>query len=179
MPDSILVAYATRYGSTQQVAEAVAAVLRERGLAVDVQPMGKVSSLSGYGAVVLGAPLYIGHLLKEAQRFLEQHAQALAGRPVAVFALGPLSSPTREEDWKAAREMLDGELARYPSLAPVATELFGGKYDPARLRLADRLLAALPASPLHGLPASDVRDWTAIRTWAGELAARLRAGLAA
>lgn len=178
MPDSILVAYATRYGSTQQVAEAVASALRERGLAVDVQPMRNVENLARYGAVVLGAPLYIGRLQKDAQRFLAQHAGALAGRPVAVFALGPLSDPT-EEDWRAAREMLDGELARYPSLAPVARELFGGKYDPARLRLADRLLAALPASPLHGQPASDVRDWTAIRTWAGELASRLVPDLAA
>ncbi len=179
MPDSILVAYATRYGSTQQVAEAVAAALRERGLAVDVQHMRKVETLTRYSAVVLGAPLYIGHLQKDAQRFLAQHAGALAERPVAVFALGPLSGPTADEDWRAAREMLDGELARYPSLAPVARELFGGKYDPARLRLADRLLAALPASPLHGQPASDVRDWAAIQSWAGELASRLRPGLAA
>jgi flavorubredoxin len=36
MSASVLVAYATRYGSTQEVAEAVAATLREGGLEVDV-----------------------------------------------------------------------------------------------------------------------------------------------
>lgn len=179
MPDSILVAYATRYGSTQEVAEAVATALRERGLPVDLRPMRQVESLSAYSAVVLGAPLYIGRLQKDAQRFLAQHAQGLAGRPVAFFALGPLSSPAAEEGWQAARQMLDGELARFPSLTLVARALFGGKYDPARLRLGDRLLAALPASPLHGVPASDVRDWAAIRAWAGELASRLRPGTTA
>ena len=46
MSASVLVAYATRYGSTQEVAEAVAATLRERGLEVDVQPMRKVSGLA-------------------------------------------------------------------------------------------------------------------------------------
>jgi len=179
MSDSILVAYATRYGSTQQVAEVIAEALRERGLAVDVQPVRKVGSLAGYAAVVLGAPLYIGHLQKDALRFLEQHGQAVARRPVAVFALGPTSNPSVEDEWQAARDTLDGELARFPSLAPVARELFGGKYDPAGLRFGDRLLAALPASPLHGLPASDIRDWAAIRAWAGELAPRLRPGQAA
>lgn len=58
MSESVLVAYATRYGSTQEVAEAVAATLRERGLEVDIQPMRKVRALAGYSAVVLGAPLY-------------------------------------------------------------------------------------------------------------------------
>jgi menaquinone-dependent protoporphyrinogen oxidase len=55
----VLVGYATRYGSTQQVAEAIAATLRECGLAVDNQPMREVRTLKGYGAVVLGAPLFV------------------------------------------------------------------------------------------------------------------------
>ena len=57
MSASVLVAYATRYGSTQEVAEAVAATLRERGLEVDIQPMREVRALDQYRAVVLGAPL--------------------------------------------------------------------------------------------------------------------------
>ncbi len=43
----VLVAYATYYGSTQEVAEAVAATLRERGLEVDVQSMREVQTLEG------------------------------------------------------------------------------------------------------------------------------------
>ncbi len=173
MSDSILVTYATRYGSTQQVAEAVAATLRERGLTAELLPMRQVRTLEGYGAVVLGAPLYIGSWHKDAQRFLSQHRRALVQHPVAVFALGPTSSPRSEEEWKACRAMLDHELAKVPWLAPVALGLFGGKYDPARLRLGDRLIRSLPASPQHNAPASDARDWTAIRAWASELAARM------
>src|SRR5215469_569468 len=70
MSASILVAYATRYGSTQEVAEAIAATLRERGLAVDIQPMRDVRSLDQYRAVVLGAPLYMFHWHKDAIHFL-------------------------------------------------------------------------------------------------------------
>lgn len=38
MADTILVAYATRYGSTQEVAKAIAMTLRSRGYQVELQP---------------------------------------------------------------------------------------------------------------------------------------------
>jgi menaquinone-dependent protoporphyrinogen oxidase len=86
--------------------------------------------------------------------------------------LGPLG--TDEREIMEARNELDEELEKYPWLIPVALEIFGGKYDPAQLRFSDRLIAKLPASPIHGMPPSDVRDWTAIRSWAGDLAQQLR-----
>lgn len=92
MTSPVLVAYATRYGSTQEVAEAVAATLREGGLEADVRPMQEVRTLEGHRAVVLGAPLYMGHLHKDADTFLSRYREALAERPVAIFALGPLSN---------------------------------------------------------------------------------------
>jgi len=177
MNTQILVTYATRYGSTQEVAEAVAATLRESGLGVDIQPMRKVRTLAGYRAVVLGAPIYIGSLHKDAISFLSRHREALTERPVAVFALGPTHSPTDEKEWEGVHAQLDQELAKYPWLTPVALELFGGKYDPAKFNFSDRLITGLPASPLHGMPASDLRDWKAIRAWASDLAAKIKPAL--
>lgn len=171
MADTILVAYVTRYGSTQQVAEEVAAVLREQGLQAQALPARQVRSVEEYRAVVLGAPLYIGRWLKDAPRFLERHQQALAGRPVAIFTLGP--TKTDNPDWRVVREQLDRVLGAVGWLKPVAVELFGGAYDPAKLRFPDTLLAAFPASPLYKAPAADARDWDAIRAWARGLAAKL------
>lgn len=172
MSDSILVTYATRYGSTQEVAEAIAATLRESGLEVDIQPMRKVQTLAGFRAIVMGAPLYIGRWHKDTEKFLLLHQEALTQRPVAIFTLGPAQS--KEKDWGPVHTQLDRELAKYPWLTPVALELFGGKYDPAKLHFFDKLLASFPASPLYQMPASDLRDWTAIRTWANNLMAVLQ-----
>jgi hypothetical protein len=122
---------------------------------------------------VLGAPLYMGRWHKDAQRFLSWHQEALTQRSVAIFALGPFHDPTDDKEWQAVRVQLDQELAKYPWLKPVALELFGGKYDPAKLRFPDSFIASLPASPLHNAPASDVRDWTTIRIWASNLATKL------
>jgi menaquinone-dependent protoporphyrinogen oxidase len=83
MSDSILVIYATRYGSTREVAEQVAATLRDSGFEASLQPARQVRTLDGYRAVVLGAPLYMFRWHRDAKRFLRRHRQALAGRPVA------------------------------------------------------------------------------------------------
>jgi menaquinone-dependent protoporphyrinogen oxidase len=133
--------------------------------------MRKVRALASYRAVVLGSPIYIGSLHKDAQRFLSQHHEALSKRPVAVFALGPTHDDEKER--QGARAQLDKELAKFPWFTPVALELFGGKYNPAKLRFPDNLIARLPASPLHNEPVSDVRDWTAIRAWAKGLPERI------
>lgn len=87
-----------------------------------------------------------------------------------MFARGPLSA--EQGTVRGAREQLDQALARHPWLRPVAVAVFVGRYDPAKLGLTHTLLAALPASPLHGRPASDARDWPAIRAWAGALPGR-------
>lgn len=87
---SFLVGYATRYGSTQEVAETVAATLRECGLEVDVQPLRKVGTLAKYSGIVLGAPLFMFHWHKDAHGFLSRHRRELMERPVAVFVLGPV-----------------------------------------------------------------------------------------
>lgn len=172
MPPQILVTYGTKYGSTEQVAEVVAEVLRDRGLGVDLKPAREVKSPEAYAAVVVGAPLYIGALHKDALNFLTRNQQTLVKHPVAVFGLGPIHDDEKER--LDSLDQLKKELAKLPWLAPVSVEMFGGKFNPAGLRFPDSLLLKLPASPLHDAPASDVRDWTKIRAWASDLAAKLQ-----
>jgi menaquinone-dependent protoporphyrinogen oxidase len=167
MSSSILVGYATKYGSTQEVAEAIAAALREGGLEVDLQPMRAVRTLEGYGAVVMGAPLYMFRWHKDAKSFLSRHREALMERPVAVFALGPFHDDPKE--WQDVRANLDKELLQFSWFAPVAVEVFGGVFDPAKLTFPYNLVPGLKK-----MPVSDIRDWTAIRAWANSLPAKLQ-----
>lgn len=166
----VLVGYVTRYGSTQEVAQAIAASLRECGLAADVQPLRDVRSLAGYSAVVLGAPLFMFRWHKDALGFLARHRKALQERPVAVFALGPTHDPYDEQEWESSRAQLAKELAGFPWFTPVALEMFGGRYNPADLRFPLSLLAGKA-------PATDLRDWAAIRAWASSLPGRLEPAL--
>lgn len=156
MARRILVAYATKHGSTQEVAEGIAVTLGAGGADVDCVPAHVVETLEPYDAVVLGGALYTGRLHKEARRFLEQHRTALAGLPFAVFALGPQDlAPQKVAD---SRTQLDRALARFSDLRPESVAIFGGVVEPAKLSF-----------PLNRMPASDARDWHAIDAWAEEL----------
>ncbi len=161
--NSVLLAYATRFGSTQEVAETVAASLREAGLKVDLRLMSQVESLDQYEVVVLGAAIYNTKWHADAHQFLAQHQEAFMQRPVAIFTLGPLSNSAAA--MRNSRRQLDKELAKYHWLKPVAVEVFAGKYDPTKpgLGFFERLL-----------PARDYRDWEAIRAWATTLPAQLQ-----
>jgi menaquinone-dependent protoporphyrinogen oxidase len=159
MSPSILIAYASSYGSTQEVAQSMAETLRESGLAVELQPAKKINSLSGFSGVILGAPLYLFRWHPDARNFLGRHRTALASLPTAIFALGPFHN--KEDELLSARQQLDKELAKFPWLKPASIEVFAGKFDPAKLRFPYSLIG-----PLKKMPASDERDWPAIKAWA-------------
>lgn len=170
MMTQVLVAYGTRYGSTREVAETVAATLEEQGIKTDVRQASDVRSLDGYDAAVLGTPLYMGALHKDVRALLERSKEALEHTPFALFALGPIKA---DDGVDGSREQLVKALAKLPGPTPASTVVFVGAYDPARLGFKDKMVAALPASPLHGEPAHDDRDWDAVKAWASELAGQL------
>ena len=150
MTTSILVAYATRHGSTAQVAGAIAGYLRARVDETALAPArGVRDPVDGYALVVLGAPLYSGRWHRDAHRFLKRHRGELAHVPVAVFGMGPRNDD--EEAWRRSRAQLDGALASHGWLAPAAVAVFGGVDPPDRRGRK---------------PQRDLRDWAAIRSWA-------------
>lgn len=160
MPKSILVTYATRYGSTQDAAEALAQILRELEYGTDLAPLRQVRALEKYDAVVMGAPLQMFKWHGDAHHFVERYRRDLTKLPVAVFALGPLHR--EEKEIQEARAQLDKELARHPWFGPREIQIFVGRLDPTKLRFPMSLFAGK-------MPASDEMDWEAIRTWAKRL----------
>jgi menaquinone-dependent protoporphyrinogen oxidase len=148
----VLVAYATKNGSTEQVAEAIARVMRERGAHVTLRRATTTARepVTSYHLVVLGAPLYSGRWHKDANRFLRRHHSDLAGVPVAIFATGPRQDT--EDAWRRSRAQLDKTLAKRAWLNPVAVTVFGGSDPPRRSPRVRR----------------DLRNWDSIRAGRGK-----------
>ena len=157
---TVLVAYATKHGSTRAVAEVVARGLGEAGFDVDLLAARAVRELAGYDAVVIGAALYVGRVHPDARRLLDRLRRELAGRPLALFAMGPRTATAK--DIEASRRQLDAALEKAPDLKPLTVGVFGGAVDPTTLPF-----------PLSRMPASDARDWEAIGAWTAELGSLL------
>jgi menaquinone-dependent protoporphyrinogen oxidase len=148
MPN-VLVAYATKHGSTREVAEAVSGALRAEGVQVDFRPARDVRGPIGdRDLVVLGAPIYSGRWHRDAHRFLKRHRKELLAVPVAVYGMGPRNPG--EEAWQRSRDQLDRALAKRGWLRPTAVAVFGGVDPPKR----------------EGKRRRDLRDWEAVRIWA-------------
>jgi menaquinone-dependent protoporphyrinogen oxidase len=165
MEPLVLVAYATRYGSTEQTAREVATILTQDGLQVEVRSVDDLSAWKPYSAVVLAAALYMGRLHREARRFLAGRREHLATIPVALLVPGPVTAESK--DWTGAQQQLQKELARMPWLHPVAQRIIGGKWDPTRLQFPFRWI-------LKKLPGGDARDWNSIRAVAHEIAGKFQ-----
>ena len=168
MDAQILVAYATKYRATAEIAEKIGEVLREAGLQTDVLPADKVGDLTPYQAVVLGSAVYIGQWRKEAAKFLEANEDALAERPVWLFSSGPTGKGDPAElmqGWRfpeAQQEVAD-------RIEPREIAFFHGVLDTAKLSVPEKLIA-------KGIkaPTGDFRDWEAITAWAKAIADTLK-----
>ena len=162
---SALVAYATKFGSTREVAERIADRLRNRGVEVDLRAAREVKSVDGYDAVVFGGALYMFRLIREGRRFLSRQRRRLGRVPFAVFAMGPTESV--EQQFLDARKHLDKTLVKLGGVTPVAVAIFGGLFDPARLKFP------YANAGTRAMPAADLRDWKAIEAWADSLPEKL------
>lgn len=170
----LLVLYATKHGATREIAERIAERLRHDGLDADVRDVAHAGAVDGYDAFVIGAANYMGHWLKEATRFVSANTAVLAGRPVWLFASGPLGTELTDKDGKDLRETgAPEEFATLrDALGPRGTAVFFGVLDPHRLGVCERLIRILPEGKKL-LPEGDFRDWAAIEAWADDVATQL------
>lgn len=157
MSRRVLVTYATRAGSTAEVAAAIGESIAARGDSVDVKSVDQVPNVEGYEVVVIGSAVRMGKWLPEAVRFVERNQAALAKVPVALFTIHMLN--TGDDD--ASRTAREGYLAVVRPLLGGAEEVFfAGAMDLSRLSFLDRSIARMV-----GATDEDRRDWGAIRGW--------------
>lgn len=149
----VLVAYASRAGSTREIAEAVADELRQTDHGVTVASCDDAPDADGFDAVVIGSALYGGRWLPTASRYLRRQRPHLHGRPTYLFQSGPCGA--RPDGGGTPVPGMVRRVARRLGLADPVT--FAGRLDPADSRLSRRLTAATPSG--------DFRDWERIRAW--------------
>jgi menaquinone-dependent protoporphyrinogen oxidase len=161
MNKKVLVAYASKCGSTGEIAEAIAEEIARRGPAADVLPAEKVSDLAGYSAVVLGSAVRFGQWLAPAADFAARFKEPLNKMPVAIFTAHIMALGETEQD-RASRQAYIPPAVK--EIQPASSAFFAGKVDPEKLSFVEKTIGRIVGSP-----EGDKRDWTKIRGWASQL----------
>lgn len=162
----VLIAYASRLGSTREIAQAIGEVLAQRGVNVDVLPVDEIQHLEGYQAVIVGGSIRAEQWLPEAKRFVQIHRDALRQLPLLYFAVSGLMSNPTPEHFHEVYEYLSEVRA---IAEPLEVGIFAGSLDYNRLN-HDQMIRLLS----KGLPEGDFRRWQDVRAWAEDIADRLQ-----
>lgn len=161
MDQKVLIAYASRTGSTQEVARVIAEELSGRGFAVDVRMASNVSSLEAYNAVLVGSAVRFGGWLPEAVKFVQQNQAALNCLPAAFFAVHLMNLGEDEASRRGRMAYLDPVRKL---VMPEAEAFFSGVGDLSKVSFLEKMIAKMVKSP-----EGDFRDWSKIRAWAQQI----------
>tara|TARA_A100001037_G_scaffold46277_1_gene37607 strand:+ start:1446 stop:1952 length:507 start_codon:yes stop_codon:yes gene_type:complete len=165
----VLVAFATRFGSTREIASAIARELNTAGFdAIATEATSSIDA-TNYDALVIGSPIYGRKWLATAGLFATINSERISGRPVALFSVGTLGVKNQAAA-KQEHEDFVGDLREVaPKLNVVSDDVFNGYFERANLpwylRLIDRFAPT---------PEGDHRDWQAIESWAKSLVHKFR-----
>ncbi|OAE01093.1 flavodoxin domain-containing protein [Arthrobacter sp. OY3WO11] len=166
---TVLVAYASAMGSTQEIAQHIADRMASSLDGVECRSVDDVESVSGYDAVVVGSAVHNQSWLPAAEQFFAEQAPELAKRPVWAFNVGmadALPKPFRKKGAALQQARLAGALP--PDVALRGHRMFSGVYKADQMSSALRILFRVTGGRF-----GDFRDWTAIDAWTDEIAAQL------
>ena len=161
-------AFASRHGSTVDVADRLATALRKHGNRVELRPAAEVGRVDPYDAVVFGGAVYNQAWLPEGEAFVRRNLGPLARRPLWLFSVGTfgdtkrLIGPLMKREPKHIGDLLE-------TLQPRDYRVFAGVIDRHQWPFISRLFYWALGGRL-----GDNRDWPEIDAWAEGIAGALR-----
>lgn len=163
--NKILVAYASKSGTTVDVAQAIGKSLGAKGAAVDVLPIKSIKSLDGYRAFVVGSGIRMGSWLPEAVDFVKKNQAQLNQAPVVFFTVHMLN----RDDSETSRQGRAAYTAPVRQVVnPKAEAFFAGRMDFSKLSFLESMISkAMKAKE------EDLRDWSKIRAWGESMSTAL------
>jgi menaquinone-dependent protoporphyrinogen IX oxidase len=193
-----LLVYATRHGSTREIADAIAAELRAAFGDVDVREAASAPPPAGYDAVVVGGPMIMGWH-RDAERYVKRHRDQLASVPLALFVTAASLTedgmtavrgvPVAKDPWLVKKPRSADKLGRKERYAlpshylgdifkacgparPRSAAFFAGSLDLTTMNIFEKLFVLL----IVGATPGDGRHWDFVREWAAATAGELSSG---
>jgi menaquinone-dependent protoporphyrinogen oxidase len=166
MTKKLLIAYASKCGSTTDIAKSIGKVLVEKGYEVDILPVNQVKSMDGYAGILAGSAVRVGAWLPEAVDFLKNNRTAIQNIPTAIFTVHGLNweNTTASE---ALRKNYTNTIKQM--ITPMDEVFFAGKIDYKTMTFLEKMLCKTVKAAEE-----DRRDWGQINGWAADIPGKLR-----
>jgi len=159
MRTTVLVAFASKHGSTKGIAQAIGGAMHSHGCQVRVMPAGNVRSVDDFDVVIIGSAIYHDHWLWEGSRLLRRVCKGLAGKPTWLFSSGPIGGTAQGEAQIAdgcggGATMPAALLPAVDGLVVLDHAMFAGRVDERAGGLFER-----------GIPRGDWRNFRQVSDW--------------
>jgi menaquinone-dependent protoporphyrinogen oxidase len=165
---NVLVAYASKYGSTRGIAERVAARLSEHGNRVEVRSVDQVDDVRAYDAIVLGSAVFDQSWIPEAAELVRHNFDSLAARQVWMFSVGSFGDTHRV--WGRLMTKEPKEIGGFrETIHPRDYRVFAGVIERDRWPFISRMFFRALGGRF-----GDNRDWPEIDAWAEGIARALQ-----
>jgi len=161
---TLLVAYASLYGSTQEMAQTLTTILREAGYPTQLSPIEDVTALESYAAVILGSPIHCGLWAKPMQQFFYQKRQELQKRPLYTWITCMRVLENGGYD-HAQKYYITSDIRKLATIRSI--EVFAGRILPSKLSWEDYtdLHQRYDGNQEIVYQQGDHREWARFRAW--------------
>lgn len=182
----VLIAYGTRYGSTEEISQEIAKVLGEKSFEVEVFNLGITKSknwpkVDEFDGLLVGTSLKINSWKKQVKTFIEKNKEKLKTLKFGVFTCGAWAIAEPID----AHEEIARRLTKNFGLKADIYSAYGGVLDfseDSKVGRAGKLALKATALglekdkdiPVDKEKINDFRDWDKIRRFAADFAALLR-----
>ncbi len=154
-----LIGYVSKTGTTQEIAEKIAAKFMEHEIKVDVLSLENIENTDQYAGIILGSPINAMKLLPELNSFIESN-ENIKKKSVGIFVVSYIFGNGR----KIWNNFIQKDINRVKSqLAPKTIAVFGGRLDKKMPGFVNFLFGLSKDLPL------DNKNWNHIDEWANEL----------
>jgi len=164
----VLVAYASKAGSTKEIAEFIGEKLRARGVPAEVAEAASLGDVRSFDAFVMGSAVYNFHWLKEAKEFVERNRATLSSHPVWLFSSGPTGPKATVKEGRDLKEVWDLKEIN-ERIHPRGHRIFLGAFFPDRVKGTAGWFGKWIPKEEQG----DFRNWNDIEAWANSIAGAL------
>jgi menaquinone-dependent protoporphyrinogen IX oxidase len=126
MVKSVLIAYGSRYGCTEQVSQEIGKVLEKNGLSVSLINLAstkEIPNIENYDGILIGSGIKIGKWTKETDNFLKKNKGQLKSKVLGLYTCSGLAI----EDADKAKETYMEEKIEKLDIEVQIFDVFPGK----------------------------------------------------